>query len=114
MSFWSGFAAGIAATAALLQVLFAALVVPPLRTTLVEFQGQIPTVTRLATSAAWTWGVPLAVLAALVIGIKLARSERGRFAACVATALMAAIALVFTCWASYLPIWQLAGNIAID
>ncbi len=105
--FWSGFAAGVAATAGLAQWIFAALVMPSLKKGFGDFRAELPFLTRLATSAAWSFGVPAAVIVAAIwtAGRKNARVQ---LTISISIAVAAVAAFAFTYWATYRPFFELA------
>ena len=115
MTFWSGFSAGVAASVAIAQALFGWLAAPALRGMYVEFRGQIPAVTRFATSTTWSLGAPTVLLALLAVAVPaLASRERARLAVLTGLAVFGLAALAFTAWAGYLPMFELSGNIRAD
>jgi len=111
MRFWSGFAAGVAVTTAAAFGVIAWTVLSGFRSVYDEFQHQPPAVTALVTSPAWSWGVPIAIVAMVVAVTRLVPDDRRRIALLIALAVLAVAALVFTLWAAYLPLFQLTPPI---
>lgn len=113
MRYWEGFAAGIAAIAAAIQLLAAWLLFGGLRLAYTEFATDAPTATRLATNPIWAAAAPAAILVALVVARQIA-GERGRMWTTVAVAAIAVGLVTFSLWAAYLPMFQLSGNITAE
>jgi hypothetical protein len=114
--YWAGFFTGIVFVLVAGLFAFAAEVRPQLVAMFHQMVGEhassaLPAVTRLALGDAWAWGAP-AGLAAVAGMMNVTHREKPSQAAILGACALAGVALVgFTVWASYQPIWQVAGRI---
>ena len=113
MRYWEGFAAAIAAIAAALQLLAAWLLLGGLRRTYAEFTTDAPLATRLAISPIWAMAVAAAILVALVVARQIT-GERARTRTTAAIAMIAVALVGLGIWAAYLPMFQLSGSVAAE
>jgi hypothetical protein len=116
MRYWSGFATGIWALAFGLFAALALRFIPSQARMYEEFSDQpLPPATALVTAPAWSLGVCLVSIAAmLALNLAAIRSERRRTLGLAVIASLLLAALFFTYWALYLPITELAGKIRAD
>ena len=116
MRYWSGFASGVSALSLCVFAVIALSVVPSQAQILSDFgQAPLPAITVLVMSASWRWGA-LAVFLAAIVGLNLMEftSEGRRTTALAIAAAFVLLAIAFTNWALYAPMFELSGTIRAE
>ena len=111
----SGFFTGIIGLVCAEIVAWGVLVAPPYAQAYQEFRTSLPTITRLALSSAWLFGLVAALAAAaLALNLSWRWSERSRSIALAVLAALAVGLAIGTAFAGVYPFVQLSGNIAAE
>lgn len=113
MRWASGFATGVVALVCAELIVWAVVVASPYRDAYREFESELPTITRMALSPGWIFGL-VAGLALAATGLNLIRraSEKVRATALGVLAVTAIGLALWTAYAGIYPFSQLAGNIS--
>jgi len=113
MRYWSGFASGVCALELWFFGVLSVYFIPNQAEMYKELKGAtLPRLTILVLSPAWHWTIPtVALVAVLALNFAKIESETRRTIALATTAALLLFTVVFSYWATSMPVFELAGNI---